>query len=196
MKKVTYWMCVYLFTFLPFISLSAQNGENLKKKKNFISNLMKKMTLDEKIGQLYQCSGGGDITGPNKERIPRTEQISQGYLGSMLNIQGIEEIRKYQEAAMKSRLGIPLVFGLDVLHGYRTGFPIPLAEAASFDLKVIEEAAHCSATEAASEGIHWTFAPMVDVSWDARWGRVMEGAGEDPFYGALVAKARVPSWHA
>ena len=109
----------------------------------------------------------------------------------MLNIQGIEEIRKYQEAAMKSRLGIPLVFGLDVLHGYRTGFPIPLAEAASFDLKVIEEAAHCSATEAASEGIHWTFAPMVDVSWDARWGRVMEGAGEDPFYGALVAKARV-----
>ena len=79
----------------------------------------------------------------------------------MLNIQGIEEIRKYQEAAMKSRLGIPLVFGLDVLHGYRTGFPIPLAEAASFDLKVIEEAAHCSATEAASEGIHWTFAPMV-----------------------------------
>ena len=191
MKKVTYWMCVYLFTFLPFISLSAQNGENLKKKKNFISNLMKKMTLDEKIGQLYQCSGGGDITGPNKERIPRTEQISQGYLGSMLNIQGIEEIRKYQEAAMKSRLGIPLVFGLDVLHGYRTGFPIPLAEAASFDLKVIEEAAHCSATEAASEGIHWTFAPMVDVSWDARWGRVMEGAGEDPFYGALVANARV-----
>lgn len=83
------------------------------------------MTLDEKIGQLYQCSGGGDITGPNKERIPRTEQISQGYLGSMLNIQGIEEIRKYQEAAMKSRLGIPLVFGLDVLHGYRTGFPFP-----------------------------------------------------------------------
>ena len=109
----------------------------------------------------------------------------------MLNIQGIEEIRKFQEAAMKSRLGIPLVFGLDVLHGYRTGFPIPLAEAASFDLKAIEEASHYSATEAASEGINWTFAPMVDISWDARWGRVMEGAGEDPFYGALVAKARV-----
>ena len=103
MKKATLWMCLYLFLCLPIISLSAQNSENLKKKKNFISNLMKKMTLDEKIGQLYQCSGGGDITGPNKERIPRTEQISQGYLGSMLNIQGIEEIRKYQEAAMKSR---------------------------------------------------------------------------------------------
>lgn len=191
MKKVTHQVCLYLFLCLPIISSSAQNSENLKKKKNFISNLMKKMTLDEKIGQLYQCSGGGDITGPNKERIPRTEQISQGYLGSMLNIQGIEEIRKYQEAAMKSRLGIPLVFGLDVLHGYRTGFPIPLAEAASFDLKAIEEASHYSATEAASEGINWTFAPMVDISWDARWGRVMEGAGEDPFYGALVAKARV-----
>lgn len=191
MKKVTHWMHPYLFLCLPIISLSAQNSENLKKKKNFISNLMKKMTLDEKIGQLYQCSGGGDITGPNKERIPRTEQISQGYLGSMLNIQGIEEIRKYQEAAMKSRLGIPLVFGLDVLHGYRTGFPIPLAEAASFDLKAIEKASHYSATEAASEGINWTFAPMVDISWDARWGRVMEGAGEDPFYGALVAKARI-----
>lgn len=191
MKKVTHRVCLYLFLCLPIISSSAQNSENLKKKKNFISNLMKKMTLDEKIGQLYQCSGGGDITGPNKERIPRTEQISQGYLGSMLNIQGIEEIRKYQEAAMKSRLGIPLVFGLDVLHGYRTGFPIPLAEAASFDLKAIEEASHYSATEAASEGINWTFAPMVDISWDARWGRVMEGAGEDPFYGALVAKARV-----
>lgn len=191
MKKVTHRVCLYLFLCLPIISSSAQNSENLKKKKNFISNLMKKMTLDEKIGQLYQCSGGGDITGPNKERIPRTEQISQGYLGSMLNIQGIEEIRKFQEAAMKSRLGIPLVFGLDVLHGYRTGFPIPLAEAASFDLKAIEEASHYSATEAASEGINWTFAPMVDISWDARWGRVMEGAGEDPFYGALVAKARV-----
>lgn len=191
MKKITH--CTYIFPFLvlPMMSLNAQTNENLRKRNRFVSSLMKKMTLDEKIGQLYQCSGGGDITGPNKERIPRTEQISQGYLGSMLNIQGIEEIRKYQEAAMKSRLGIPLVFGLDVLHGYHTGFPIPLTEAASFDLKVIEEASHCSATEAASEGINWTFAPMVDISWDARWGRVMEGAGEDPFYGALVAKARV-----
>lgn len=191
MKKITHCIITYLLLFTSIVPLNAQNNEGFKKKEQFVSNLMKKMTLDEKIGQLYQCSGGGDITGPNKERIPRTEQISQGYLGSMLNIQGIEEIRKFQEAAMKSRLGIPLVFGLDVLHGYRTGFPIPLAEAASFDLKAIEEASHCSATEAASEGINWTFAPMVDISWDARWGRVMEGAGEDPFYGALVAKARV-----
>lgn len=188
---MTHWKAFSLFLLLSITSLYAQRTESLKKKDSFVSHLMKKMTLDEKIGQLYQCSGGGDITGPNKEKIPRIEQISQGYLGSMLNIQGIEEIRKFQEAAMKSRLKIPLVFGLDVLHGYRTGFPIPLAEAASFDLKAIEEASRCSATEAASEGLNWTFAPMVDISWDARWGRVMEGAGEDPFYGALVAKARV-----
>ncbi|WP_303011800.1 beta-glucosidase BglX [uncultured Bacteroides sp.] len=191
MKKITHWICIYILLSSQIVPSAAQNNENLRKRNSFISNLMKKMTLDEKIGQLYQCSGGGDITGPNKEKIPRIEQISQGYLGSMLNIQGIEEIRKFQKAAMKSRLGIPLIFGLDVLHGYHTGFPIPLAEAASFDLKTIEEASHCSATEAASEGINWTFAPMVDISWDARWGRVMEGAGEDPFYGALVAQARV-----
>lgn len=191
MNKITHWTIIYLFLLLPITSLNAQNSEKLKKRDKFVSSLIKKMTLDEKIGQLYQCSGGGDITGPNKERIPRIEQISQGFLGSMLNIQGINDIRKFQEAAMKSRLKIPLVFGLDVLHGYRTGFPIPLAEAASFDLEAIEEASRCSATEAASEGLNWTFAPMVDISWDARWGRVMEGAGEDPFYGSLVAKARV-----
>ena len=184
-------ICICLLVLFSASSLYGQNNKNIRKKNRFISGLMKKMTLDEKIGQLYQCSGGGDITGPNKEKIPRIEQISQGYLGSMLNIQGIQEIRKYQDAAMKSRLKIPLVFGLDVIHGYRTGFPLPLAEAASFDLKTIEEASHWSATEAASEGINWTFAPMVDISWDARWGRVMEGAGEEPYYGAKVAKARV-----
>lgn len=184
-------MNICLLVTFSNLSLNAQNRENTRKRDSFVSNLMKKMTLDEKIGQLYQCSGGGDITGPNKERIPRIEQISQGYLGSMLNIQGIDEIRKYQDAAMKSRLRIPLVFGLDVIHGYNTGFPLPLAEAASFDMATIEEASRCAATEAASEGINWTFAPMVDVSWDARWGRVMEGAGEDPFLGSLVAKACV-----
>lgn len=187
----TYLINICMLILFSTPTLHAQSKGDAREKNSFISGLMKRMTLDEKIGQLYQCSGGGDITGPNKERIPRIEQILQGNLGSMLNIQGIEEIRKYQDAAMKSRLKIPLVFGLDVIHGYRTGFPLPLAEAASFDLKTIEEASHWSATEAASEGINWTFAPMVDVSWDARWGRVMEGAGEDPYYGAAVAKARV-----
>lgn len=190
-NKYLYLLNIGLLIVISISSLHAQTSKNISSKTQFVSSLLKRMTIDEKIGQLYQCSGGGDITGPNKERIPRIEQIAQGNLGSMLNIRGIEEIRKYQDAAMKSRLKIPLVFGLDVIHGYYTGFPLPLAEAASFDLKTIEEASRCSAAEASSEGINWTFAPMVDISWDARWGRVMEGAGEDPFYGSLVAKARV-----
>ncbi len=185
------WGVLYLLATFSTFSLYAQKEDSFKKKKDFVFDLMAKMTLDEKIGQLYQCSGGGDITGPNQEKIPPVKQISQGGLGSMLNIRGIENIRKYQDVAMKSRLKIPLKFGLDVIHGYRTGFPIPLAEAASFDLEMIEEASRCAATEASADGLHWTFAPMVDISWDARWGRVMEGAGEDPYYGSLVAKARV-----
>ncbi len=184
-----------LFNALGSMMLLASCAGNItsenREMDRFVSELMGKMTIEEKIGQLYQCSGGGDITGPNKERIPCTEQISAGNLGSMLNILGISEIRKYQDAAMKSRLKIPLIFGLDVIHGYRTGFPLPLAEAASFDLDCIKEAARLSAKESAAEGLHWTFAPMVDIGWDARWGRVMEGAGEDPYYGAKVAKARV-----
>lgn len=184
-----------LFNALGCMMLLASCGGNVtsedREMDRFVSELMGKMTIEEKIGQLYQCSGGGDITGPNKERIPRTEQISAGNLGSMLNILGISEIRKFQDAAMKSRLQIPLIFGLDVIHGYRTGFPLPLAEAASFDLDCIKEAARLSAKESAAEGLHWTFAPMVDIGWDARWGRVMEGAGEDPYYGSKVAKARV-----
>lgn len=156
----------------------------------FISSLMKRMTLEEKIGQLSQCSEGF-ATGPDNSRISRASQISEGKIGSMLNVSGAAETRKFQEAAMNSRLGIPLIFGLDVIHGFRTGFPIPLGEAASFDLDAIEMSASCSAREATAAGLHWTFAPMVDVSWDARWGRVMEGAGEDPYYGAKVAEARV-----
>lgn len=185
MKKCVFTLVV-LFLFSHVIW-----AIEVKDKNSFISDLISRMTLEEKIGQLYQCSGGGDITGPNKEKIPCKEQISEGNLGAMLNILTIDEIRQYQDAAMKSRLQIPLIFGLDVIHGYRTGFPIPLAEAASFDLQLIEEAARKAAMECSADGINWTFAPMVDVSWDARWGRVMEGAGEDPYYGALVAKARV-----
>ena len=134
---------------------------------------------------------GEFATGPDNHRISRTEEISQGLIGSMLNVSGAEKTRRMQEAAMQSRLKIPLIFGQDVIHGFRTGFPIPLAEAASFDLEAIEQSARCAAIEASAAGLHWTFAPMVDISWDARWGRVLEGAGEDPYYGSLVAQARV-----
>lgn len=182
---------VGLFVSLALLTPDLQAGDGGEKEMDrFISSLIKRMTLEEKVGQLSQCSGGF-ATGPNNTRISRVEDISKGLLGSMLNVSGAAETRKYQEAAMKSRLQIPLIFGLDVIHGFRTGFPLPLAEAASFDLKAIETSARCSAREAAAAGLHWTFAPMVDISWDARWGRVMEGAGEDPYYGAKVAEARV-----
>lgn len=149
------------------------------------------MTIDEKIGQLAQCTYRGNFTGPDGANLPKEEYVKEGKIGSMLNVTGIKEIRRYQELALQSRLRIPLIFGLDVIHGYRTGFPIPLAEAASFDLQMIEEAARYNAVESAADGLNWIFGPMVDISWDARWGRVMEGAGEDPYYGSRVAEARV-----
>lgn len=186
MKRLIVCSCLMIFA---LVVMSQSRSEEVKMNR-FISGLMKKMTLEEKVGQLSQCSGGF-ATGPDNTRISRTEEISKGLLGSMLNVSGAAETRKYQEAAMKSRLKIPLLFGLDVIHGFRTGFPLPLAEAASFDLEAIERASRCAAKEASAAGLHWTFAPMVDISWDARWGRVMEGAGEDPYYGAKVAAARV-----
>ncbi len=156
-----------------------------------VAELLSKMTLEEKIGQMNQYSGNEFTTGPQTDDTTVIKQIEKGQLGSMLNIVGAEKTRSYQEAALKSRLGIPLLFGLDVIHGFRTTFPIPLGEAASFDLAAIENGARCAAVEASAAGVHWTFAPMVDISRDARWGRVMEGAGEDPYYGALVAAARI-----
>jgi beta-glucosidase len=160
-----------------------------------IDDLLLRMSLEEKIGQLNQYSSTFDVTGPpppGSGAQQRYEQIRRGLVGSMLNVTGAAATRAAQELAVKnSRLGIPLVFGLDVIHGYRTAFPIPLGEAASFDLEAIEASARIAATEAAAAGLHWTFAPMVDIARDARWGRIMEGAGEDPYLGARVAGARV-----
>ena len=138
---------------------SAQTTE----KEKFISSLMKQMTLDEKIGQLAQCTYRGNFTGPDGGNIPKEEYVRQGRIGSMLNVIGVKDIRRYQELALQSRLRIPLIFGLDVIHGYRTGFPLPLAEAASFDLAMIEEAARYNALESAADGLNWVFAPMVDI---------------------------------
>ena len=156
-----------------------------------VSELLGKMTLDEKIGQLNQYSGDNSVTGPLTINPNKKDEIKAGKIGSMLNILGSEYTRQYQELAMQSRLKIPLLFGLDVVHGYKTTFPIPLAEAASWDLTAIELSARIAAREAASSGIHWTFAPMVDISRDPRWGRVMEGAGEDTYLGSKIAYARV-----
>lgn len=156
-----------------------------------VDSVLKLMTLEEKIGQMNQYSGPWAHTGPITEQGDFLQQVKQGRLGSLLNINGVEHTRELQALALQSRLKIPLLFGQDVIHGYRTTFPIPLAEAASWDLAAMELSARVAATEAAAAGIHWTFAPMVDIARDPRWGRVMEGAGEDPYLGSLIAKARV-----
>jgi len=157
-----------------------------------VDSVLRLMTLEEKIGQLNQYTGDiGDATGPITKDGDKQTQILNGQLGSLLNVRGVKNTRQLQELAKQSRLKIPLLFGQDVIHGYRTTFPIPLAEAASWDMKAIELSARIAATEAAASGIHWTFAPMVDIARDPRWGRVMEGAGEDPYLGSLIAKARV-----
>ena len=159
-----------------------------------IDSLVAAMTVAEKAGQMNQYTSFYDVTGPAPEggsAAERFEQVRSGLVGSMLNVTGAEATRKIQELAMQSRLKIPVVFAFDVIHGFETQFPVPLAEAATFDLELIERAARYAATEASAHGLHWTFAPMVDVSPDARWGRIVEGAGEDPYWGSRVAEARV-----
>ena len=156
-----------------------------------VDSVLRLMTLDEKIGQMNQYNGDWEATGPITKDGDKQNQIRKGMLGSMLNVTGVEHTRQLQEIAMESRLKIPLLFGQDIIHGYRTIFPIPLAEASSWDTSVIKLSARISATEAAAAGVHWTFAPMVDIARDPRWGRVMEGAGEDPYLGSAIAAARV-----
>lgn len=161
----------------------------------FINDLLSKMTLEEKIGQMNQYSGFWEATGPapsagNAKR--KYEDLRNGRVGSVLNVRGVEEVRAMQKLVVEeSRLGIPLIFASDIIHGYKTLAPIPLAEAASWDLKAIEASAHMAATEASATGVSWTFAPMMDISRDARWGRVMEGGGEDTYLGSAIATARI-----
>lgn len=156
-----------------------------------VNDLLRQMTLEEKVGQLVQYSSRQDMTGP-ASGAAITPELARGEVGSLLNVTGAVDTRKWQQVAVQSsRLHIPLLFGLDVIHGYRTIFPIPLATASSWDLGRIEHAERIAATEAAAAGIHWTFAPMVDIARDPRWGRMSEGAGEDPFLGAAIARARV-----
>ncbi|WP_229755251.1 glycoside hydrolase family 3 N-terminal domain-containing protein [Hymenobacter cavernae] len=156
-----------------------------------VTALLQQMTLEEKVGQLNQYSGR-ELTGPASNRKnDLLNSIRSGQVGSMLNVKGVKDTREIQAEALKSRLKIPLLFSLDVIHGYKTVFPVPLAEAASWDMAAIRLSAHVAAKEAAASGIHWTFAPMVDVGRDPRWGRVMEGAGEDTYLGSQIAKARV-----
>lgn len=182
---------VSLLLFISFLVITPSAFAQKKSIEQRIDSVMKLMTLEEKVGQMNQYSGVWEHTGPITEENNLLGQIREGKVGSMLNINGVAHTRELQELAMKTRLKIPLLFGQDVIHGYRTTFPIPLGEAASWDMAAIELSARVAATEAAAAGIHWTFAPMVDIARDPRWGRVMEGAGEDPYLGSLIAAARV-----
>jgi len=174
-----------------FSSTNIASAQKLTVKQK-VDALLKRMTLAEKIGQLNQYNGDWEATGPvTKDIGNKLDAIKRGEVGSIINITGVKHTRVFQDAAMQSRLKIPLLFGQDVIHGYSVTFPIPLAEAASWDIPAIERSARVAATEAAAGGVHWTFAPMVDIARDPRWGRVMEGAGEDPYLGSLIAGARV-----
>lgn len=167
---------------------SYSGDRNIEKR---VDSVLKLMTLEEKIGQMTQFSANWSITGPvmSDDFQP---YLQKGLIGSIFNATSVEGIRRMQQIAVDStRLGIPILFGQDVIHGYKTIFPIPLAEACSWDLEMMRRTAEIAAIEAASDGINWTFAPMVDIGRDARWGRVMEGAGEDPYLGSRVAEARV-----
>lgn len=157
----------------------------------FISDLMSKMTIDEKIGQLNLPSAGDFVTGEAKSS-DIGKKVEEGKVGGLFNIKGVEKIRDIQKVAVeKSRLKIPMFFGMDVIHGYETNFPIPLGLASSWDMGLIEQSARIAAQEATADGICWTFSPMVDISRDPRWGRVAEGSGEDVYLGSQIAKAMV-----
>lgn len=178
--------------FFIILSLSSASVFSQKTIDQRVSELLSKMTLEEKIGQLVQYSGFEYATGPqNSNSATVLEEIKKGKVGSMLNVTGVEETKAFQKLAMQSRLKIPLLFGQDVIHGFRTTFPVNLGQAASWDLGLIEKSERIAATEASAYGIHWTFAPMVDVARDPRWGRVMEGSGEDTYLGTQIALARI-----
>jgi beta-glucosidase len=180
-------------TFLFFLTGSVFQNSSAQKKtiEQKVDSVLQLMTLEEKAGQINQYTGDWSFTGPVTKDNTKIQQVKEGKLGSMLNVVGVEKTKLLQQYAMQSRLKIPLLFGQDVIHGFRTTFPLPLAEAASWDLEAIELSARIAAIEASAAGVHWTFAPMVDISRDPRWGRVMEGAGEDTYLGSLIARARV-----
>ncbi|QIL75300.1 beta-glucosidase BglX [Hymenobacter sp. HDW8] len=172
-------------------AVAPPSSVNTQKMNQFVEALMKKMTLDEKIGQLNLVSVGFDVTGPVVSKDVDAN-IRKGNVGAVLNTYTPVAARKLQELAVKeSRLKIPLILGYDVIHGHRTIFPIPLGMAASWDLAAMERSARIAAEEAAADGINWVYSPMVDIARDPRWGRIAEGAGEDPYLGAQIARAMV-----
>lgn len=192
MKKFVLLMAISLVVTMGFAAKNKKKAQYpLKPMNEFVSELMGKMTVQEKIGQLNLLPSGNIQTGIS-DNSSISESIRQGSLGAILNLKGVDNILKVQKMAVEeSRLGIPLIFGMDVIHGYETIFPIPLALACSWDISAIEQCARIAAKEASADGLCWTYSPMVDISVDPRWGRVAEGAGEDPFLGSRIAEAMV-----
>ncbi|AZA83363.1 beta-glucosidase BglX [Chryseobacterium lactis] len=183
MKKVYFLLACSAF------AMTAYGQKTVDQK---VAELLSKMTLEEKVGQMIQYSGFEYATGPQHSNSATVlDEIKKGKVGSMLNVAGAEETKAFQQLAMQSRMKIPLLFGQDVIHGYRTTFPVNLGQAASWDLNMIEKSERIAATEASAYGIHWTFAPMVDIARDPRWGRVMEGSGEDTYLGTKIGLARI-----
>ena len=183
-----YFLLILLALLLP-LGLQAQKPP--QDMDRFLDNLLKRMTLEEKIGQL-NLPVTGEITTGQAKSSDIAAKIKRGEVGGLFNLKGVDKIRDVQRLAVEnSRLGIPLLFGMDVIHGYETIFPIPLGLSCTWDIPAIEESARIAAVEASADGISWTFSPMVDISRDPRWGRISEGSGEDPFLGALIARAMV-----
>ena len=192
MKRIVITLLI-VATALNTHTASAQVATDAKMK-IFIDVLMKKMTLDEKIGQLNLPTSGDFVTG-QAASSDVAKNIAQGKVGGLFNIKSVAKIKDVQKIAVeKSRLKIPLLFGMDVIHGYETVFPIPLGMSCTWDMKLVERSARIAANEASADGINWTFSPMVDISRDPRWGRVSEGNGEDPYLGSQIAKAMVTGY--
>ncbi|MFT3902127.1 MAG: beta-glucosidase BglX [Niabella sp.] len=190
LKKTT----ALLLTAFIAVALTAQTTTSKAKMDAFITTLMSKMTIDEKIGQL-NLPASGDITTGQAQSSDIAQKIREGQVGGLFNIKGVEKIKEVQRVAVEeSRLKIPLIFGMDVIHGYETTFPIPLGLSCSWDMKAIERSAQIAAKEASASGINWTFSPMVDISRDPRWGRISEGSGEDAYLGSQIAKAMVKGY--
>ena len=190
---------------LTIILMGCSNNQGLMQNKSHgtktlnqkVDSVLSLMTLKEKIGQMVQYSGRNFKTGPdsNTDEKDKIEKIKNGMVGSMLGVVSVKDTRKFQDLVMKhSRLKVPLLFGYDVIHGYKTIFPIPLGESASWDLELIRKSAAIAAHETSASGVHWTFAPMIDISRDARWGRIMEGAGEDPYLVSQMGVARIKGY--
>jgi beta-glucosidase len=180
-----------VFLCIAFLKVNAQTDKEMN---SFINKLMSQMTLEEKIGQMNLQVSNSFVAGERKdgELSPMGQRIAKGEIGGLFGMKGAKQIRALQQVAIeKSRLHIPLLFGLDVIHGYETTFPIPLALSTSWNIELIEREARTAASEASSDGISWVFSPMVDICHDARWGRIAEGAGEDPYLGGEIAKALV-----